>query len=158
MRSKGVTLIEAAVVLGIVAIVAAIGWQSQALRARYELRSAATQLVADLRAAQTRAIGEPAADRAHGVEFPASGDRYVVMVDDGQTRIPVREHLLPAGVRITYAVFGGTDPASVWFTGTSLLGAPSGGGTVTFTSRGVRVCIRVLPATGRVRLAQTGCP
>jgi len=152
------SLLEVAVVLGIIAIVAAIGWQGQALRARYALRSAATQLIADLRAAQNRAIGERLPDRAHGIEFPASKDRYVVAVQDDLARTPVKVHNLPSSVRITYAVFGGADPSSVWFTGTSLLGAPSGGGTVTFTSNGVQLCVRVLPATGRIRLAQTGCP
>lgn len=158
MRSRGTTVLEAAVVLGIVAVVAVIGWQSQSLRTRYELRAAVSSLIAELRAAQTRAIGEPLADRGHGIAFPSSGDRYIVMVEDGQTQTAVREYVLPASVRITHAVFGGADPASVWFSGTSLLGAPSGGGTVTFTSRTMQLCVRVLPATGRVRLAQTGCP
>jgi len=103
-------------------------------------------------------IGERLPDRAHGIEFPASKDRYVVAVQDDLARTPVKVHNLPSSVRITYAVFGGADPSSVWFTGTSLLGAPSGGGTVTFTSNGVQLCVRVLPATGRIRLAQTGCP
>lgn len=154
----GLTLLEVVVVVGIVAVVSALAWNAHALRVRLDLRAAAMELLADLRAAQARAIGERVPDRAHGIEFPAGGDRYVLVVQDAQTRTPARVRMLPSRVRITHAQFGGVDPSSVWFTGVSLLGAPSGGGTVTFSGGGVQVCVRVLPATGRIRLAQTGCP
>jgi hypothetical protein len=60
-------------------------------------------------------------------------------------------------VDITYARFGGV-PSLVMFTGVSLLGAPSGGGTVTLAAGSAVLCIRVQPATGRVRVDDARCP
>jgi hypothetical protein len=44
------------------------------------------------------------------------------------------------------------------FSGLSLFGAPSGAGTVTLQGGGSRLCVRVLPATGRIRVGASGCP
>jgi len=61
-------------------------------------------------------------------------------------------------VRITFARFGGTNSSTVLFTGVSWFGAPSGGGTVTLARGAVRICVRVMPATGRTRITRSGCP
>ncbi len=156
--ARGFTVLELLVVTGIASIlVSALLWQGRPLADRMALRSAASGLVSDLRTAQAAALAEHDADRAHGVEFPADGNRYVTFVRIGAERTPVREQRLPARVRISYARFGGI-PGLVMFTGVSLFGAPSGGGTVTFTAGGATLCVRVQPATGRIRVTDSGCP
>ena len=89
--------------------------------------------------------------------FPADGRRYITFVQSGAARSPTREQRFHPRVRITYARFGGV-PGLIMFTGVSLLGAPSGGGTVTFTAGGAVLCVRVQPATGRARIDDAGCP
>lgn len=154
----GYSVVEILVVAGIVAILAVAAlWQVGSLADRLALRSAAANLVSDLRLAQSAALAERDPDRAHGVEFPADGDRYVTFVRVGPERTPIRNQRLPARVRISYARFGGISDL-VMFTGVSLFGAPSGGGTVTFSAGSAVLCVRVQPATGRIRVADSGCP
>ncbi|HEU5299788.1 MAG TPA: prepilin-type N-terminal cleavage/methylation domain-containing protein [bacterium] len=157
MKPRGLALIELLVVLAVAGLVTGLAVRTGPLGGRLALRAAAAELVGQLRGAQARALGEREPDRAHGLEFPAAGDRYVLFVRSGGVRATVRTHHLPPQVRITYARFGGS-PRMVMFTGVSLLGAPSGGGTVTLASGAARLCVRVLPATGRVRVAAAGCP
>lgn len=154
----GFALLELLVVLGLATIltVAAI-WQVRPLADRLALRATATRLVDDVRNAQARALAERDPSRAYGIEFPADGERYVTFSQAGGVRSPTREERLHHRVRITYARFGGV-PGAVMFTGVSLLGAPSGGGTVSLAAGGASLCIRVQPATGRARIEQTGCP
>ncbi len=137
---------------------ASIIWQAGSLAARLRLRSAAVTLVSDLRAAQARAMAERQPARVHGLEFQVGSDRYLVVVRDGPAMSMRQERRLPGGVRVTYARFGGSVPTAAQFHGVSLFGAPSGGGTVTLASGAVRVCVRLLPATGRIRVAGAGCP
>ncbi len=144
--------------IGLFGAVAALTWQVGPLAARLRVRAATTVLVSDLRAAQARAMAERRAGRAHGLQFLIDRDRYLVVVRDGSTVTSQQERRLPGGVRITYARFGGSVPTAALFHGVSLYGAPSGGGTVTVASSNVRLCVRVLPATGRIRVANTGCP
>lgn len=154
----GTTLLEVAVAISIGAATAALIWRSEPLGARLALRAAAVGLISDLRLVQARAIGERSLDRAYGLEIPIGGDRYTVFVRIRAVRVPLRSRTLPPGVRVTYARFGGTNSSTVFFTGVSLFGAPSGGGTVTFTNRAGRLCVRVAPATARPRVANTNCP
>lgn len=157
-RTRGFAVLELLVVVGIGAILlGGLVWQVRPLADRLALRSAASRLVGHLRGAQARALAERDAGRAHGAEFPADGRRYLLVVQTAAGRETVREERLHPRVRITYARFGGV-PERVTFSGTSLLGAPSGGGTVTFTAGGAVLCVRVLPATGRVRVDEAGCP
>jgi len=155
---QGVTLLEVIVVLGIAAGAAALLWRVEPLGARLALRAAAAGLVSDLRMMQARAIGERNAELAYGVELAVGGDRYTLFARAGRGRVPLRTRVLPPGVRITYARFGGTNSGTVFFTGVSLFGAPSGGGTVTFGAGGARLCVRIAPATARPRVARAGCP
>lgn len=154
----GITVVEVLVVLGIAMIVLALTWRSDPLGGRLALRSAAALLVSDLRLAQARAIVERDPARAHGLEISPGSDRYVVFVREGAVQRIVRAQRLPSRVRITYARFGGAATTAVLFTGVSLFGAPSGGGTVTLSAGSARLCIRVAPATGRVRVSNTNCP
>lgn len=157
-RACGATLIELVVVLAIAGLVGALILRTDPLGGRLALRAAAAGIVSELRTAQARSIGERNPDRAYGVEFAAGGDRYTLFIRTGRVRTTIRTHRLPPRVRVTYARFGGSPVRSVMFSGVSLLGAPSGGGTVTLASGTARLCVRLLPATGRVRVAGTGCP
>jgi len=155
---RGVTLLEVLIVAGILAGVMGSVWLAQPLLERIALRTAAVTLIADLRLVQARAMAERQPDRGHGIEFPAGGSRYNIFTRTGSVATVVREQRLHDRVRLTYAHFGGATPTSVFFTGVSLFGAPSGGGTVTLTAGGARLCVRVLPATGRIRVSNTSCP
>src|SRR5207247_7097427 len=88
----------------------------------------------------------------------AWSDRYFIVVRDESTTTQSRLRRLPDGVRVTYARFGGAVSTAALFNGVSLFGAPSGGGTVTLANGQARWCVRLLPATGRIRVAAVGCP
>lgn len=156
-ETSGATLLEIVVAIGVMAAAAAVTWQGHGLLGRIALHAAAGTLVSDLRAAQARAMAERRPARGHGIDFAGDGSVYVRFAQEDGRRVSAEMRRLPAGVRITYARFGGV-PRRVFFTGTSLLGAPSGGGTVTLAADMSRLCVRVLPATGRVRVTRTGCP
>lgn len=145
-------------VIGLIAIGTTIAWQAGSLTARLRVRAAAAVLVSDLRVVQARAMAERRPGRAHGLQFEVDSDQYLVVVRDGAAVTLSQIRRLPAGVRVTYAKFGGAPATAALFGGTSLFGAPSGGGTVTLTSNRVMLCVRLLPATGRIRVAQQGCP
>lgn len=154
----GTSFLELLIVLGIGTVVfAVLIWYSQRLADLLSLRSAAITLVSDLRAAQARSIAERRPDRRHGLELQAEADRYFIVVREGTIRLLAQERRLPPRVRITYARFGGI-PTMIVFTGVSLYGAPSGGGTVTLASGSARLCVRVAPATGRSRVSAVNCP
>ncbi|OLD49448.1 MAG: hypothetical protein AUI83_12205 [Armatimonadetes bacterium 13_1_40CM_3_65_7] len=157
-RIRGATLLEILVAIGLIAVVAAIVWQAGSLTARLRVRAAATALVSDLRAAQALAMAERRPRRAHGLQFEPGSDRYFIVVRDESTTTQSRLRRLPDGVRVTYARFGGAVPTAALFNGVSLFGAPSGGGTVTLANGQARWCVRLLPATGRIRVAAVGCP
>jgi type II secretory pathway pseudopilin PulG len=154
----GFALLELLVVLGLgtILMVAAI-WQVRPLADRLALRAAAARLIGDVRDAQARALAERDPGRAYGIEFAADGQRYVTFIQAGGVRSATREERLHHRVRITRARFGGI-PGALMFTGTSLLGAPSGGGTVSLSAGGALLCIRIQPATGRARIENAGCP
>lgn len=150
-------MLEVAVTLGLAAVVAAIVWQAGSLAASLRLRSAAVTLLSDLRTAQARAMAERNPARAHGVQFQVDSDQYLMVEREGATVITSQVRRLPAGVHVTYARFGGATPTAALFDGTSLFGAPSGGGSVTLAGDRMKLCVRLLPATGRIRIARLGC-
>lgn len=137
---------------------AALIWRTEPLGARLALRAASAGLISDLRLVQARAIGERSLDQAYGLEIPVGADRYTLFVRSGDARVPIRSRTLPPGVHVSYARFGGTNSSTVFFTGVSLFGAPSGGGTVTFTNKAGRLCVRIAPATARPRVTNDNCP
>jgi type II secretory pathway pseudopilin PulG len=158
-HTRGATLLEAVVVLGILGVVLTFTWSAAGpLARRLALHSAASVLLSDLRAAQARAIAEHRPGRSHGIAFAVGSDRYTIIVREGSRRIPGRVVRLPSGVRTPYARFGGGSPTTAMFSGLSLFGAPSGAGTVTLQAGSSRLCLRVVPATGRIRVATIGCP
>lgn len=159
MRGAGGTsFLELLIVLGIAAtVLVALVWHGQRLANSVNLRSASLTLVADLRATQARSIAERRPDRRHGLEFRVGADRYSIIVQESAIRLSAQERQLPPRVRITYARFGGI-PGAIIFSGTSLYGAPSGGGTVTLASGLAKLCVRVAPATGRARVSAVNCP
>jgi hypothetical protein len=156
--AHGATVVELLVVLGIAASTGLLVLVAGPLQGRLALRAAAAEIVGELRAAQARSIAGRDPDRAYGVVFTVGGDRYAVIMRDGGQQTVLRTRSLPPRVRITYARFGAGPPGTVLFGGVSLFGAPSGGGTVTLEAGPARLCVRVLPATGRVRVAADGCP
>jgi len=154
---RGFALLELLVVLGLGTLLAVSAiWQVRPLGDRLALRAAATRLLGDIRDAQARALAERDPGRGYGIEFPPDGRRYITFIETDGLRSPTREQRLHPRVRITYARFGGV-PSLIMFTGVSLLGAPSGGGTVTMSAGGALICIRVQPATGRARIEHAGC-
>lgn len=155
---RGSVLLELVVVCGIAGIVAGIVWLADPLAGRLALRAAAATLVTDLRVVQARAIAERDPARAHGVQFFPGRTHYLIITRTDGLVAPLRERRLPPRVRVRYARFGGVTPSTVIFTGVSLFGAPSGGGTVTLTAGTATLCVRLAPATGRIRVANTGCP
>lgn len=155
---KGATLFEVIIVIGLAASLLGVVWLAHPLLSRVALRSAAMTLVADLRLVQARAIAEREPDRRHGIEFRPEASCYLVFIRSGSTTTVVREQRLPARVRLTHARFGGSPSSAVFFTGVSLFGAPSGGGTVTLRAGSAHLCVRVMPATGRIRVSNTSCP
>lgn len=157
-NQRGVTVLEMLVVVGLLAGLTGVIWQAQPLLARIALRAATATLVADLRLTQARAMAERRPDRGHGIEFIPGSSRYNIFTRIGSVATVTRDHRLHHSVRLTYARFGGGTPSSVFFTGVSLFGAPSGGGTVTLSAGSARLCVRVLPATGRIRVSNIGCP
>jgi type II secretory pathway pseudopilin PulG len=154
--ARGATLIELIVFIALAAVIAALLVPFEALRTRLALHTAAAGLVGEIRAAQARALAERDPDRAYGVDF-TPGDAYMLVAATGGVRTVIRTRRLAPGVRVSYARFGSGGPA-VMFSGVSRFGAPSGGGTVSLSGGGARLCIRVLPATGRVRVARLNCP
>jgi Tfp pilus assembly protein FimT len=157
-RTRGFAVLELLIIVGISSVLlGSLIWQVRPFADRLALRAAAGRLVGDLRDAQARALAERNAGRAYGAEFPAGGRGYLIFSQTDGVREILREQRLHPRVRITYARFGGV-PSLVMFTGVSLLGAPSGGGTVTFSAGGTVLCVRVQPATGRVRVDDAGCP
>jgi type II secretory pathway pseudopilin PulG len=156
--TRGFAVLELLIVVGIASVlIGSLIWQVRPLADRLALRAAAVRLVGDLRDAQARALAGRDAGRAYGAEFPADGRSYLVIAQRDGVRGVIREQRLHPRVRITYARFGGV-PSLVMFTGASLLGAPSGGGTVTIAAGGSVLCVRVQPATGRARVDDAGCP
>jgi type II secretory pathway pseudopilin PulG len=156
-RPAGASLVELLVVLGLAGGVAAFVLSLAPLRSSLALRAAAVQVLTEVRAAQARAIASREPDQAYGLVFAVGTARYDV-VRRGAVQQVLQTRALPRQVRITYARFGASPPGTLLFGGASLFGAPSGGGTVTLAAGRRRLCVRVLPATGRVRVAGEGCP
>jgi len=92
---RGVTLIELAIVLGILTILAAGIFVSTRSSYYRDLQNASLMLQSDLRYAQRRAIIE---GRRYGVFFEVTQNRYFVALD--APREVIRMVYLPNGVRL----------------------------------------------------------
>ncbi|HXF82114.1 MAG TPA: hypothetical protein VNN19_05120 [bacterium] len=157
-RAAGAGVLDLLVVLGIAGCFTAFVLSLEPLRSSLALRAAGAQVLTEVRTAQARAIASREPEQAYGLVFAVGTARYDVVRRASGAQQVVRRRTLPPRVRITYARFGASPPGTVFFGGTSLFGAPSGGGTVTLTAGRRHLCVRVLPATGRVRVAGAGCP
>ncbi|HEY3248954.1 MAG TPA: hypothetical protein VGK88_11760 [bacterium] len=155
---RGSSLLEVIVVFGILGAMVALMWTAGPYLRRLSLHAAAGTLVGDLRAVQAKAIAERVATRSYGIVFSVPSDRYTLVISNRSLRTPLRVVRLAPGVTITYARFGGGAPTAALFSSSSLFGAPSGAGTVTLRAGPSALCVRVLPATGRIRVADTNCP
>ena len=93
--TKGFTLIELAIVLGIMAIISTGVFVSFRGSERRELQNASLALQADLRYAQRRAIME---GRRYGIIFEVQHNRYHIVLDS--PRQTIRTIYLPNRVRL----------------------------------------------------------
>ncbi|MBI4230675.1 MAG: GspH/FimT family protein [Planctomycetes bacterium] len=143
---RGMTLIEIAFILVIVAVLAVTGavkiGESAALR---DLDAAASQLRALLREAQARAVAE---NRAWRVTFDTALDRATLEVDAGGGSFTAQETVvLPRHARIDSTTF----PSDrVDFDGS---GGPSAGGQALLSiARGGAKTVTVVAGTGIVKI------
>jgi prepilin-type N-terminal cleavage/methylation domain-containing protein len=164
IASPGFTLVELAVVITLLAILAWVAWPSLASMGEIRLDAAARRVASDLRYAQNRAIGSRT---IHGVRFDAGAGRYVVYAGNsgtplanpwnrGTTLTVVFDALTETrGVTIASAAFGAT-PAVTYdaygvprdSTGVELAAA----GRVVLAYQGLRDTVEVAPQTGVVRV------
>lgn len=120
-RARGFTLVELALVISIIAILAWIAYPKVAVLGEMRLDAAARRLAADLRYAQ----GQSVATRvAHGIWFEPERGRYAVYAETPETPVvdPAdRDHTLGVdfarnaefhGVSITSVSFGSTPAVS----------------------------------------------
>lgn len=143
MNKKGVTMLELAVVLAIIAIAAVLtvpnlgGWLTN-----YRLRSAARDVTSTLRTAQMKAVSN---NVEYQVDF--TGGSYAlqrstggVFVNEGATKT------LPSGVSINSNNFANPSNKALFRPNSS-----SNGGTIVLQNiKGRRNTITVLPSTGRI--------
>jgi len=161
-RETGFTMVELALVLAIVGILAWVAWPR--FESFYEIRldTAARRVAADLRYAQNRSIGTR---RVHGVLFEPSTGRYTVFAptpatpatDPADPGKPLRVAFTGSGefrgVTLASASFGTTPGIQFDYFGVPLdttgaeLAAP---GRVVLSCQGQSDTIEVSPNTGKV--------
>ena len=138
-RSKGVTLIELTVVLGILAIISGTVMISGVHRQTSALQNASYALQADLRFAQRRAIQ---AGTRHAVLFDIQGNQYhIIQLAPRET---LRTVQLPEGVRIM-----GTSAPQLAFLPR---GTASAGFSVTLTNGIYTQRLTATVSGGRIRI------
>lgn len=158
----GFSMIEIAIVITLLAILAWIAWPGLASLAEIRLDTAARRIVSDLRYAQNRAIGSRA---LHGVRFEPGAGRYAVFsgktgtalvnpADRGR-RLSIDFDALAEtrGVRIESASFGAT--TSVTYDAYGVPRDAAGAelktpGFVVLLHAGLRDTVEVAPQTGAV--------
>jgi type II secretory pathway pseudopilin PulG len=164
MSGRGVTIVELAIVITILALVAWIAFPSFAPYNEIKLDAAARRVAADLRYAQGRAIGRRL---VHGILFEPAIERYTVFAPSVATPLvdPVnRAKLLRVdfnastefqGVAIASAAFGTTTGVTFDYFGVprDTAGTDLGSvGRVVLTYQGLSDTIEVTPTTGKVRV------
>ena len=96
--SRGLTLLELLVALGVVAVLAGIAvLEHQAIRARLALHLAAQQVASDVRVSRTRAVAENVSQR---LAFASGADTYVTQRRSGGRYVDAGQRRLPGGVRV----------------------------------------------------------
>lgn len=160
----GFTLVELALVIAIIAILAWIAYPKIAAVSEIRLDAAARRVAADLRYAQNRSIGTRV---VHGLFFEPAAGRYTVYAptlatpvvdpaDRGRNlRVVFNQKIEYRGVAITSASFGSTPGVSFDYFGVPRdtsgadLAAP---GRVILSYQGSTDTVEVAPNTGAVTI------
>lgn len=164
LRAEGFTLVELALVIAILGILAWVAYPKVAVIGDIRLDAAARRVASDLRYAQNRAIGTRT---VHGLHFEPSAGRYTVYAPTPGTPLPdpgdraralrvvFDQKIEYRGVEITSASFGATPAVSFDFFGVP---RDSGGtdlaspGRVVLSYQGASDTVEVAPGTGKVTI------
>lgn len=146
---RAFSLIEATLVLGIIAIFGAMALpRYNNSLTQYRLNVAAQRLVADLQFARSQAI---ARSRTQSIAFALANDSYTMAnvegLKDRNATYAVDLSAEPYRVDLTTATFGGSTTLTF-----DLFGKPDSGGTIVIALRGVTRTITVDSVTGRASL------
>lgn len=163
-RPAGFTLVELAVVVTLLALMAWLAYPSITSLAELRLDAAARRVASDIRYAQNRAIGSRT---VHGVRFDVGAGRYIVYAGNsgaalvnpanrGKNLVVTFAALTETrGVVIESAAFGATPGVTFDFYGVPRdtagveLNAP---GRVVLAYQGTRDTVEVAPQTGAIRV------
>ncbi len=163
-RAAGFTLIELAVVITLVGILAWLAYPSITSIAELRLDAAARRVASDIRYAQNRAIGTRT---IHGVRFDVGAGRYIVYAgnsgaalvnpaDRGKNLVVTFAALTETrGVTIESAAFGATPGLTFDFYGVPRDTAGielNAAGRVVLQYQGTRDTVEVAPQTGAIRV------
>jgi prepilin-type N-terminal cleavage/methylation domain-containing protein len=162
MRERGFTLVELALTITIIAILAWVAYPKVAAMGEIRLDAAARRLAGDLRYAQSRSIGTHA---VHGVHFEPARSRYTVysptpaspVTDPADRARPLRVDYTSRvefhGIAITSAAFGATPSVSFDYYGAPRDGSGNdlaAAGRVILSYQGLSDTVLVAPGTGAV--------
>ena len=159
---RGVTMVELAIVITILGIVAWVAYPKLTALDEIKLDAAARRVAADLRYAQSKAIGRR---MVHGILFEPAAGRYTVFAPSVSTPLadPVnRAKILRVdfnsspefkGVSISSATFGSTPGVTFDYFGVprDTAGTDLGSvGRVVLSCQGASDTVEVIPTTGKV--------
>jgi prepilin-type N-terminal cleavage/methylation domain-containing protein len=159
---RGVTMVELAIVITILGIVAWVAYPKLTALDEIKLDAAARRVAADLRYAQSKAIGRR---MVHGILFEPAAARYTVFAPSVSTPLadPVnRAKILRVdfssspefkGVSISSAAFGSTPGVTFDYFGVprDTAGTDLGSvGRVVLSYQGASDTVEVIPTTGKV--------
>lgn len=163
-RADGFTLVETAIVIALLGILAWIAYPKLTATSEIRLDAAARRVAADLRYAQSRSIGTRV---VHGLLFETAADRYTLYapawvaaaVDPADRGKPLQVDFVRRteyqGIAIASASFGSTPGVSFDYFGVprDTSGADlAAAGSVVLTYQGRADTVVVAPGTGKVTI------